>query len=73
LAVYFLLHSPARFRVWPLASILPFGARTFLQALARPAAIQPASRGRPNLAKGPGQGNKAQGFGLVYHVFAAQM
>ncbi len=30
-AVYFLWHFPARYRVWPLASILFYGARTFLQ------------------------------------------
>jgi hypothetical protein len=29
-AVCFLLHFPARHRDWPLASILPFGAPTFL-------------------------------------------
>ena len=30
-AVYFLWHFPSRFRVWPLASILSCGARTFLR------------------------------------------
>ena len=30
-AVYFLLHFLSRFRAWTLSSILPCGARTFLQ------------------------------------------
>jgi hypothetical protein len=32
-AVYFLWHFPSRCRVWPLASILSYGARTFLQGV----------------------------------------
>ncbi len=41
-AVYFLWHFPSRRRAWPLASILPYGARTFL-CLAT-ATIRPTSR-----------------------------
>ena len=31
LAVYSLLHFPSGYPAWPLASILPFGVRTFLE------------------------------------------
>ncbi len=34
-AVYSLLHFPSRHRAWPLASLLPVGARTFLDTLRR--------------------------------------
>ena len=33
-AVCFLLHFPSRHRAWPLASLLPVGVRTFLDAFA---------------------------------------